>query len=78
MADEPRDVQTTPDQSVELDRAAIAQHAAKLVAAKARRDRMRFLRRHGAPLSALETVGAVAAALAVLAAIGYALLALLT
>lgn len=78
MADEPRDVQTTPDQSAELDRAAIAQHAAKLVAEKARRDHARFLRRYGNPLSAIETLGVAAAALALLAAIGYGLLALLT
>ena len=77
MADDLRDVHTTPDQSAELDRAAIAQHAAKLVAAKARRDRDRFLGRYGKPLSALETIGVAAAALAVLAAVGYALLALL-
>ena len=78
MAEEPGDVETTPDQSAELDRAAIAQHAAKLVAAKARRDRLRFLRRYGASLSPLETIGVAAAALVVLAAVGYALLALLT
>ena len=78
MADDPRDVETTPDQSAELDRAAIAQHAAKLVAAKARRDHAWFLRHYGNPLSAIETLGVAAAALAVLAALGYALLALLS
>lgn len=76
--DDPRPVETIPDQSAELDREAIAEHVHKLVAARAWRARNLCLRRRGEPLSWIEVVAVTLAVLGIVLAAGYALLALLT
>jgi hypothetical protein len=67
--------ETRPDPDVAVDREAIDRHARKLVAEKALRDAEKFERLRRRPLSAMETLALVLAAVALVAVVALALIA---